>query len=109
MSAGPPTGDDPVGRVLARLGLGTELGASSRLPTGVPSREHALGGGFHRDDLVVLGGAVSAGTSALALAMAVRAPGGAELRRLQHPAGGAGCVDLCFSAQAGCVEDLLDP
>ncbi|MBU6366913.1 MAG: AAA family ATPase [Gemmatimonadetes bacterium] len=84
MSVAPAAGDDPFGEVLARLGLGAELVDPSRLPTGFPSLDHALGGGFHRGDLVVLGGDVSAGTSALALAMAVRAPGRALLLTGEH-------------------------
>ena len=40
---------------------------------GFPSVDKALGGGFRRSDLVVLGGDVGVGKSSLALAMAVRA------------------------------------
>lgn len=42
------------------------------VPTRFPSLDRALGGGFHRGDLVVLGGDDSAGSSALALALALR-------------------------------------
>jgi replicative DNA helicase len=50
-------------------------GASPRdtLSTGFPSIDNALGGGFRRGDLVVLGGEVGSGKSALVLAMALRA------------------------------------
>jgi replicative DNA helicase len=45
------------------------------VPTGFPSVDKALGGGFRRQDLVVLGGDVGAGKSALAFGMALRAAG----------------------------------
>jgi len=50
-------------------------GAAPRdaVPTGFPSVDNALGGGVRRGDLVVLGGEVGSGKSALALAMALRA------------------------------------
>jgi len=50
-------------------------GAAPRdtLSTGFPSVDNALGGGMRRGDLVVLGGEVASGKSALALAIAVRA------------------------------------
>jgi len=44
--------------------------------TGFPSVDKLLGGGARRGDLVVLGGDVSSGKSALALAMALRAAQG---------------------------------
>jgi replicative DNA helicase len=48
------------------------------IPSGFPSVDRLLGGGFRRGDLIVLGGDVGSGKSALALAAAVRA---AEARR----------------------------
>lgn len=42
------------------------------VPSGFPSLDRLLGGGFRRQDLIVLGGDVGSGKSALALAMAVR-------------------------------------
>jgi replicative DNA helicase len=42
------------------------------VPAGFPSLDRVLGGGFRRRDLVVLGGDIGAGKSALALAMALR-------------------------------------
>ncbi len=48
------------------------------VPSGFPSLDRLLGGGFRRGDLIVLGGDVGSGKSALALATAVRA---AEARR----------------------------
>src|SRR3954467_15103144 len=40
---------------------------------GFPSVDKMLGGGFRRGDLIVLGGDVASGKSALALAIAIRA------------------------------------
>lgn len=42
------------------------------VPSGFPSLDRVLGGGFRRRDLVVLGGDVGSGKSALALAIALR-------------------------------------
>jgi replicative DNA helicase len=42
------------------------------VPSGFPSLDHMLGGGFRRGDLIVLGGDVGSGKSALALAIALR-------------------------------------
>src|SRR5262245_19865256 len=49
-------------------------GATPRdtVPTGFPSVDRLLGGGLRRRDLVVLGGDVGAGKSALALGLALR-------------------------------------
>ena len=53
------------------------------ISTGFPSVDNALGGGFRRGDLVVLGGEVGSGKSALVLATAVRASdAGAKTRFL---------------------------
>ncbi len=53
------------------------------IATGFPSVDNALGGGVRRGDLVVLGGEVGAGKSALALAVALRASeSGARVRFL---------------------------
>lgn len=46
--------------------------AGEAIPTGFPSIDYQLGGGFRRQDLVVLAGDVGAGKSALALAIALR-------------------------------------
>jgi replicative DNA helicase len=46
------------------------------VPSGFPSLDRLLGGGFRRQDLVVLGGDVGSGKSALALAIALRASAG---------------------------------
>jgi replicative DNA helicase len=45
------------------------------VPTGFPSLDRMMGGGFRRRDLVVLGGDVGSGKSALALGIALRAAG----------------------------------
>ena len=42
------------------------------IPTGFPSLDRAIGGGLRKRDLVVLGGDVGSGKSALALALALR-------------------------------------
>lgn len=47
-------------------------GTSDGFPTGFPSIDHLLGGGFRRGDLVVAGGDCGAGTSALAMAIALK-------------------------------------
>jgi replicative DNA helicase len=71
-----PTGANasPFTTVLARIDEGAD-GTRSRdsIPSGFPSVDRMLGGGFRSGDLVVLGGDISAGKSALALAAAVRA------------------------------------
>jgi replicative DNA helicase len=45
---------------------------ASIIPTGFPSLDRAIGGGFHRGDLIVLGGDDGVGCSSLALAIALR-------------------------------------
>jgi replicative DNA helicase len=47
--------------------------APDTIPTGFPSLDRVVGGGVRRQDLVVLGGDVGSGKSALALAIALRA------------------------------------
>jgi replicative DNA helicase len=46
--------------------------AADTVPSGFPSLDRMLGGGFRRQDLIVLGGDVGSGKSALGLAIAVR-------------------------------------
>jgi replicative DNA helicase len=46
--------------------------APDTVPSGYPSLDRMLGGGFRRQDLIVLGGDVGSGKSALGLAIAVR-------------------------------------
>ena len=70
-----PRGADisPLSLLLGRLDAVAD-GAPSpdTVPSGYPSLDKMLGGGFRRGDLVVLGGDVGSGKSALALAMALR-------------------------------------
>jgi len=47
--------------------------ATGTVPTGFPTLDKLLGGGMRRGDLIVLGGDVGVGKSALALAIAIRA------------------------------------
>jgi replicative DNA helicase len=47
--------------------------AGDTVPSGFPSLDRMLGGGFRRQDLIVLGGDVGSGKSALGLAIAIRA------------------------------------
>jgi replicative DNA helicase len=67
-------GTSPFATVLARVDA-TADGAppSDSIPSGFPSVDHMLGGGVRAGDLIVLGGDIGAGKSALALAAAVRA------------------------------------
>jgi replicative DNA helicase len=63
----------PLTRIVTRLDR-TAAGEADRdlLPTAFPSVDRVLAGGFRRGELVVLGGDDSVGSSALALAMALR-------------------------------------
>ena len=49
-----------------------DAGRTDGIPTGFPSIDRVLGGGVRRGDLIVLGGDVASGKSALALAIALR-------------------------------------
>jgi replicative DNA helicase len=73
-----PRGTDisPLSLLLARIdaaGDDDSTRPESAVASGFPSLDRMLGGGLRRGDLIVLGGAVSSGKSALALAMALRA------------------------------------
>lgn len=64
----------PLSVILSRVDAAAD-GAPTRdtVASGFPSLDKMLGGGFRRGDLIVLGGDVSSGKSALALAIALRA------------------------------------
>ena len=64
----------PLGRVMRRVDAVSDgAPATDTIPTGFPSLDRALGGGLRRGDLVVIGGDIGVGKSALALAIALRA------------------------------------
>jgi replicative DNA helicase len=64
----------PLGRVMRRVdAVADGAPATDTIPTGFPSLDRALGGGLRRGDLVVIGGDIGVGKSALALAIALRA------------------------------------
>jgi replicative DNA helicase len=64
----------PLSVLLSRVdAIGDGSAEPDSIPTGFPSVDKLLGGGFRPGDLVVLGGDVACGKSALALAFAVRA------------------------------------
>ena len=68
-----PTDISPLARVMRRVDRAADGDhARDACATGYPSIDKWLGGGVRRGDLVVLGGDVQSGKSALALAMALR-------------------------------------
>jgi replicative DNA helicase len=72
-----PTPEDTLQSLVERIDA-VPLGgvAPDTVPTGFPSLDRTLGGGFRRQDLVVLCGDVGSGKSALGLAMALRSARG---------------------------------
>ncbi len=63
----------PISQLLSRMDAITDGGsAHDTLPTGFPSIDQVVGGGLRLGDLLVLGGDVGSGKSALALAVALR-------------------------------------
>jgi replicative DNA helicase len=85
----------PLSVLLARVDAvsdGTPM--RDTVPSGFPSVDKVLGGGFRRGDLIVLGGDVASGKSALALAFAIRAA--------QHDA------RVAFLTAEGTVERTLE-
>jgi len=63
----------PLSRLMARVDSVTDGAAPpDTIPTGFPSLDELLGGGFRRGDLIVLGGDTGSGKSALALAIGLR-------------------------------------
>lgn len=78
----PRPAQHPLERLVARIDAagdsagaapGSTLPPDGSVPSGFPSLDRVLGGGLRPQDLVVLGGDVGSGKSALALAMAIRA------------------------------------
>ena len=70
-----PRGSDisPLSLLLGRVdAVADGATPTDTVPTGFPSLDKLLGGGLRRGDLVVLGGDVGSGKSALALAVALR-------------------------------------
>ena len=70
-----PRGSDisPLSLLLGRVDAVADGAApTDTVPSGFPSLDKLLGGGLRRGDLVVLGGDVGSGKSALALAIALR-------------------------------------
>ncbi|MFL5560017.1 MAG: DnaB-like helicase C-terminal domain-containing protein [Gemmatimonadaceae bacterium] len=64
----------PIARVMRRVDEATDGSPSpDSIATGFTSVDKLLGGGVRRGDLVIIGGDVASGKSALALAMALRA------------------------------------
>jgi replicative DNA helicase len=77
----------PLTRVVARLDRAAAGHVDAGvIPTRFPSLDRAIGGGFRRGELVVIGGDDSAGTSSLALGIALRSPQSALLLTSEmHP------------------------
>ena len=68
-----PTPEDALESLVGRIDQVPPGGiAPDTVPTGFPSLDRTLGGGFRRQDLVVLCGDVGSGKSALGLAIALR-------------------------------------
>jgi replicative DNA helicase len=68
-----PTPEDALQSLVERIDAVPAGGVGpDTVPTGFPSLDRTLGGGFRRQDLVVLGGDVGSGKSALGLAIALR-------------------------------------
>ncbi|HVA58401.1 MAG TPA: DnaB-like helicase C-terminal domain-containing protein [Gemmatimonadaceae bacterium] len=64
----------PISQLMSRVDATADgAPALDTVPSGFPSIDRMLGGGFRRGDLLVLGGDVASGKSALALAIALRA------------------------------------
>src|SRR5207247_10939418 len=64
----------PLSQLLARTdAVADGIRSAETIVTGFPSLDRMLGGGFRKGDLIVLGGDVGSGKSALALAIAMRA------------------------------------
>ncbi|MGN6391856.1 MAG: DnaB-like helicase C-terminal domain-containing protein [Gemmatimonadales bacterium] len=69
-----PTPDTALESLVARIDAVQPGGVSpDTVASGFPSLDRVLGGGFRRQDLVVIGGDVASGKSSLGLAMSIRA------------------------------------
>jgi len=74
MGVSRPPDISPLSQLLRRIdGLADGAPAGDTVPTGFGTVDKMLGGGLRRGDLVVLGGDVGSGKSALALGIAMRA------------------------------------
>ena len=102
----------------ARRAIGMIIDGSAlrdTIPTGFPSLDNALGGGVRRRDLVILGGEVGSGKSALALAIALRATEvGGKVRFLSAEMDQSRAAERALAIEARVrVDDLrrgnLDP
>ena len=102
----------------ARRAISTIIDGSAprdTIPTGFPSLDNALGGGVRRRDLVILGGEVGSGKSALALAIALRATEvGGKVRFLSAEMDQSRAAERALAIEARVrVDDLrrgnLDP
>ena len=89
-----PLESSPLADVVRRVDA-TADGAppADTIPTGFPSVDRLLGGGLRKGDLIVLGGDVASGKSALALAIALRT---AEVGRTTAYFGGEMAVERVF-------------
>jgi replicative DNA helicase len=71
---GPGEGGGSVEGLVARIdAMVPGSPASDTVPSGFPSLDRVLGGGFRRQDIAILAGDVGSGKSALALSIAIRA------------------------------------
>jgi replicative DNA helicase len=107
---------EPLERIVARIDA-TAPGASApdTVPSGFPSLDRMLGGGFRRQDLVILAGDVGSGKSALALGIAIRAArGGTPVLLLSGEAAPERVLERALALEGkATVDDLrqgrLDP
>ncbi|MEO6055866.1 MAG: DnaB-like helicase C-terminal domain-containing protein [Gemmatimonadales bacterium] len=111
-----PEAERPLESLLARLEAADPgLAPQDTVPSGFPSLDRMLGGGFRRQDLIVLAGDVGSGKSALALAMAIRAArAGLPTLMLSGEASPERVLERALALEARCpIDDLrqgrLDP
>lgn len=107
-----PASDTSAPRVLDAAGYLEGMlaagGAGDTLSCGFPSVDALLGGGVRRGDLVVLGGDVGSGKSALALAMALRAAeNGRSVAFFSGELGGERLLERALAVQGRArIDDL---